>query len=82
MANHLGFAAAADRVPTQKQEYLFRLTHGLYCSGSHACSEPDMGSDVAGMQTTVRDGDGWCQNGLQRWTVNAATRASATGFAI
>ena len=82
MANHLGslplLIAGTD---AQKQEYLFRLTTDFaFCS--YACSEPEAGSDVAGMQTRiVRDGDGWVLNGQKRWITNAGHACFYTGFA-
>jgi acyl-CoA dehydrogenase len=82
MANHLGslplLIAGTD---AQKQEYLFRLTTDFkFCS--YACSEPEAGSDVAGMQTRiVRDGDGWILNGQKRWITNAGHADFYTGFA-
>ena len=82
MANHLGslplLIAGTD---PQKQEYLFRLTTDFaFCS--YACSEPEAGSDVAGMQTRiVRDGDGWVLNGQKRWITNAGHACFYTGFA-
>jgi acyl-CoA dehydrogenase len=82
MANHLGalplLIAGTD---AQKQEYLFRLTTDFsFCS--YACSEPEAGSDVAGMQTRiVRDGDGWVLNGQKRWITNAGHAGFYTGFA-
>lgn len=82
MANHLGslplLIAGTD---AQKQEYLFRLTTDFaFCS--YACSEPEAGSDVAGMQSRiVRDGDGWVLNGQKRWITNAGHASFYTGFA-
>jgi acyl-CoA dehydrogenase len=82
MANHLGalplLIAGTD---AQKSEYLFRLTTDFsFCS--YACSEPEAGSDVAGMQTRiVRDGDGWVLNGQKRWITNAGHAGFYTGFA-
>ena len=54
----------------QKQEWLTRLTEGgefaAYC-----CSEPDAGSDVAGLSTRVRkDGDDYVITGQKRWITN------------
>jgi acyl-CoA dehydrogenase len=82
MANHLGslplLIAGTD---AQKQEYLVRLTSDFsFCS--YACSEPEAGSDVAGMQTRiVRDGDRWILNGQKRWITNAGHAGFFTGFA-
>ena len=54
----------------QKREWLPRLTEGgefaAYC-----CSEPDAGSDVAGLSTRVRkDGDDYVITGQKRWITN------------
>ena len=56
--------------PEQQKEWLPRLVDGgefaAYC-----CSEPDAGSDVAGMTTKVRrDGDDYILNGQKRWITN------------
>ena len=54
----------------QKQEYLSRLTSELTFS-AYCCSEPDAGSDVAGMRTRVtRHGDDYVLNGQKRWITN------------
>ncbi len=82
MCNHLGslplFIAGSD---AQKQEWLSRL--GKECRFvSYACSEPDAGSDVAGMKTRiVRDGDSWRLTGQKRWITNAGYASFFTGFA-
>jgi acyl-CoA dehydrogenase len=54
----------------QKKEWLPRLVDGgefaAYC-----CSEPDAGSDVAGLSTRVKkDGDDYVINGQKRWITN------------
>lgn len=82
MCNHLGalplLIAGSE---AQKQEYLGRLTNELTFV-SYACSEPDAGSDVAGMKSKiVRDGDGWRLTGQKRWITNAGHARLFTGFA-
>ncbi|MGZ3429464.1 MAG: acyl-CoA dehydrogenase family protein, partial [Polyangia bacterium] len=58
----------------QKQKYLGKLTGGeggkpVYAC--YACSEPDAGSDVAGMRTRVeKKGDEYILNGQKRWITN------------
>jgi len=81
MCNHLGalplLIAGSDE---QKQRWLGRLGEKL-CFVSYACSEPEAGSDVAGMKTRiVRDGDGWRLNGQKRWITNAGHASFFTGF--
>ena len=65
----------------QKQKYLTRLTSepvfAAYC-----CSEPDAGSDVAGMRTRVtRHGDDYVLNGQKRWITNGGVASFYTVFA-
>ncbi|MGE0881210.1 MAG: acyl-CoA dehydrogenase family protein [Acidimicrobiia bacterium] len=52
----------------QKRHYVPRIISGedLWCQGY---SEPDFGSDLAGLQTkAVLDGDQWVMNGQKIWT--------------
>ena len=65
----------------QKAHYLGRLTKepifAAYC-----CSEPDAGSDVAGMQTKVeKRGDEYIINGQKRWITNGGVSSWYTVFA-
>src|SRR5262249_44075496 len=65
----------------QKQRYLTRLTkepiYAAYC-----CSEPDAGSDVAGMTTKVtRHGDEYVLSGQKRWITNGGVASWYTVFA-
>jgi acyl-CoA dehydrogenase len=54
----------------QKQRYLGRLTREPIFA-SYCCSEPDAGSDVAGMRTHyVKDGDSYVLTGQKRWITN------------
>ncbi|MFE7229053.1 acyl-CoA dehydrogenase family protein, partial [Nocardioides sp. NPDC057577] len=54
-----------------KKKYLGPLAKGD-AMFSYALSEPDAGSDAAGMKTkAVRDGDFWVLNGVKRWITNA-----------
>ncbi len=56
----------------QKREFLGRLTHEL-CYAAYATSEPDAGSDVAGIRTRYeRRGDSFVLNGTKQWITNAA----------
>ncbi|MEA2467180.1 MAG: hypothetical protein QOJ57_1306 [Thermoleophilaceae bacterium] len=55
----------------QKQRFLPRCASGEW-TPAFALSEPDAGSDPAGMRTTaVRDGDEWVINGQKNWISNA-----------
>jgi acyl-CoA dehydrogenase len=54
----------------QKKKYLSRLT-GEFSFAAYCCSEPDAGSDVAGMRTRVtKHGDDYVLNGQKRWITN------------
>ncbi len=65
----------------QKEKYLRPLTESLKFI-SFACSEPGMGSDVAGIQTRVeRDGDNYVLNGSKFWITNAPHADIFTVFA-
>ena len=65
----------------QKKKYLSRLTSELtFCA--YCCSEPDAGSDVAGMRTRVtRHGDDYVINGQKRWITNGGVASWYTMFA-
>ena len=81
-ANSLGatplLVAGTD---AQKKQYLSRLTSELaFCA--YCCSEPDAGSDVAGMRTRVtRHGDDYVLNGQKRWITNGGVASWYTVFA-
>ncbi|MFC1416968.1 acyl-CoA dehydrogenase family protein [Streptacidiphilus cavernicola] len=65
-----------------KQKYLPRLAagEGMF---SYCLSEPDAGSDAAGMKTrAVRDGDSWVLNGVKRWITNAGVSEFYTVMAV
>jgi acyl-CoA dehydrogenase len=54
----------------QKKKYLNRLTRDLQFT-AYCCSEPDAGSDVAGLRTkVVRRGDDYVITGQKRWITN------------
>ncbi len=57
--------------PEQKRAYLKPAMEGRMVA-SIAVSEPDHGSDVAGIRTrAVRDGDQWVINGAKMWITNS-----------
>ncbi|MFI2740457.1 acyl-CoA dehydrogenase family protein [Streptomyces sp. NPDC018711] len=65
-----------------KQRYLAPLARGE-AMFSYALSEPDAGSDAAGMKTrAVRDGDSWVLNGVKRWITNAGVSEYYTVMAV
>jgi acyl-CoA dehydrogenase len=64
----------------QKKKYLGALTEAPIFA-AYCCSEPDAGSDVAGMRTTVRKvGDGYVMNGQKRWITNGGYATWYTVF--
>ncbi len=66
---------------TQKEKYLRPLTEDLKFV-SFACSEPGMGSDVAGIQTRVKkEGNHYILNGSKFWITNAPYADYFTVFA-
>ena len=65
----------------QKKKYLGRLTSEFSFS-AYCCSEPDAGSDVAGMRTRVtKHGDEYVLNGQKRWITNGGVASFYTVFA-
>ena len=55
----------------QKSEFVQPVLEGEAVCGT-SISEPDAGSDVAGMRTTAeRDGDEWVLNGSKTWASNS-----------
>lgn len=57
----------------QKQRWLKPMARGELLAG-FAQSEPDAGSDAAGLSAqAVRDGDGWVLNGAKAWVTNGGT---------
>jgi alkylation response protein AidB-like acyl-CoA dehydrogenase len=64
-----------------KQAYLPKVARGEGLI-SYALSEPDAGSDVAGMKTrAVAEGDDWVLNGTKAWISNAGEAEWSTVFA-
>jgi glutaryl-CoA dehydrogenase len=56
----------------QKQEWLPRMAAGE-AIGCFGLTEPDFGSDPAGMRTRARrDGDDWVLNGTKMWITNGS----------
>src|SRR5258705_5475325 len=65
----------------QKKKSLPRLTRELVYP-AYCCSEPDAGSDVAGMRTRItRHGDDYVLNGQKRWITNGGGANFYTLFA-
>lgn len=56
----------------QKQKYLTHLAQGKGL-GAFGLTEPQSGSDAAGLRTTaVRDGDSWVLNGQKMWITSGS----------
>lgn len=65
-----------------KSKYLSKLAAGEG-GFSYCLSEPDAGSDAAGMKTrAVREGDEWVLNGVKRWITNAGESEYYTVLAV
>ncbi|MEU6607299.1 acyl-CoA dehydrogenase family protein [Streptomyces shenzhenensis] len=65
-----------------KQRYLRPLARGE-AMFSYCLSEPEAGSDAAGMRTrAVRDGDHWVLDGVKRWITNAGVSEFYTVMAV
>jgi alkylation response protein AidB-like acyl-CoA dehydrogenase len=65
-----------------KKRYLSPVAAGTGMF-SYCLSEPDAGSDAAGMRTrAVRTGDGYVLNGVKRWITNAGESDYYTVFAV
>ncbi|WP_275464397.1 acyl-CoA dehydrogenase family protein [Streptomyces noursei] len=65
-----------------KKKYLAPLAKGD-AMFSYCLSEPDAGSDAAGMKTkAVRDGDFYVLNGVKRWITNAGVSEYYTVMAV
>jgi alkylation response protein AidB-like acyl-CoA dehydrogenase len=65
-----------------KKRYLEPLAGGA-AMFSYCLSEPDAGSDAAGMRTkAVRDGDTWVLDGVKRWITNAGESEYYTVMAV
>ena len=83
MCNHLGaLPLMVGGSEEQKQKWLTKVVEE-FSFISYACSEPDAGSDVAGMKArlTKKQGGGWVLNGQKRWITNAGQANVYTGFA-
>lgn len=65
-----------------KQRFLPRCATGEW-SPAFALSEPEAGSDPAGIRTTaVRDGDDWVINGTKNWITNLGVADFYVVFAV
>ncbi len=57
----------------QRRRHVVRLVSGDAVAGAFALSEPQCGSDPAGLSTAaVRHGDGWVLNGAKQWITSGA----------
>jgi len=82
MANHLSaLPLLIAGTEAQRARYLPMLT-GRFALAGYCCSEPDAGSDVAGIRTRlIPDGEAWILDGQKRWISNGSYAAFYTGFA-
>lgn len=65
----------------QQKQYLGRLVSEFELA-AYCCSEPDAGSDVAGLRTRVtRHGDDYVLNGQKRWITNGGVAGFYTVLA-
>jgi acyl-CoA dehydrogenase len=65
----------------QKKKFLGSLTEAPIFA-AYACSEPDAGSDVAGLRTTAKKvGDEYVMTGQKRWITNGGHASWYTVFA-
>ncbi|MCK4568028.1 MAG: acyl-CoA dehydrogenase family protein [Candidatus Thorarchaeota archaeon] len=77
-----GMPIAKFGTDEQKKKYLKPVVSGdkIGCIG---ITEPDVGSDTAGMKTqAVKDGDDWILNGEKRFITNGSTADYMCAFAI
>ncbi|MHA1926991.1 MAG: acyl-CoA dehydrogenase family protein [Candidatus Thorarchaeota archaeon] len=77
-----GMPVARFGTDEQKKKYLESVVKGdkIGCIG---ITEPDVGSDVAGMKTTAeKDGDEWVLNGEKRFITNGSQADYMCAFAI
>jgi len=73
VTNMVGEAIERFGNEEQRARYVPRLASGELVVGSFALSEPDAGSDPAGMRTTATpDGDGWVLDGAKQWITGAS----------
>lgn len=64
---------ARHGTPAQQERWLRPMARGELVAG-FALSEPDAGSDAAGLRAqAVREGDGWVLNGAKAWVTNGGT---------
>jgi alkylation response protein AidB-like acyl-CoA dehydrogenase len=57
----------------QRRKHVVRLVSGDAVAGAFALSEPQCGSDPAGLSTSaVRRNDGWVLNGAKQWITSGA----------
>jgi butyryl-CoA dehydrogenase len=88
MATSLGVTNSAVQVPllgfgteAQKKKYLRRLATGEIL-GAFCLTEPQAGSDAAGIQTrAVRDGSAYRLNGTKTWVTNGSVAGVFIVFA-
>ncbi|MBX3017881.1 MAG: acyl-CoA dehydrogenase family protein [Bdellovibrionaceae bacterium] len=74
MVNNLAVNGSEE----QKKKYLPKVCSGEWV-GAMAMSEPNIGTDVMGMETTAKkDGDSWVINGRKMWITNGTLDEEGT----
>lgn len=73
VTNMVGEVITAFGSDAQREAHVQKLTSGEYVAGAFALSEPEAGSDPAGMQTQATlDGDSWVLNGQKQWITSGS----------
>jgi butyryl-CoA dehydrogenase len=68
VTNMVNEIVARFGTPAQRERYCPGLSSGALVAGAFALSEPQAGSDSAGMRTRAeRQGDGWVLHGEKQW---------------
>lgn len=74
VTNMVGEVICAFGTDEQKRLHVPQLTSGAYSAGAFGLSEPQCGSDAAGLKTkAAKDGDRWILNGEKAWITSGDT---------
>jgi alkylation response protein AidB-like acyl-CoA dehydrogenase len=73
VTNMVGEVIAKFGSPEQRERHVPKLTSGEYQAGAFALSEPEAGSDPAGMKTqATKTDDGWVLSGQKQWITSGS----------